>query len=396
MNFSIKLFLRLFSWSLIFGFVSGIFGVGLALIHVANFYLQEGTQQVSDTYTYRVLNSEDKILTDEIITELQNVEGVAFVDPYLSPTNEIIGSINYFGFSASYPVQIHGIPKRLGQQKAKNNHQTSWDSADLSSIPILLPQQAITLYNNLAPQRSWPTLSEESFLGLPGASLSIGNNKLTAVISGFDADEFGTAVSVPAQKIYAILESLNLNPNYDYILIETVPGLTKSQARDSSDKMQDLGFELTSAKAESFQQGVFVRIKYTTIIFGFSILIAFIFLLYYNIRFLFEQIKQRVLLYRIWAVKDKTALLSGVFALIFSLITGIISWLICFFAVVPAQKYIIDTITRFGLNAPSLRDSVRISLETGVLSAFLFLSITLLTIIHFFLTSPKANHIKKF
>ena len=396
MNFSTKLFLRLLLWSLIFGFVSGIFGVGLSLIQVADFYLQEGTQQVSDTYTYRVLNSEEKLLTDEIITVLQNVEGVSFVDPYLSPTNEIVGSINYFGFSASYPIQTHGIPKRLGQKKAENKHKASWDSADLSSIPVLLPQQAITLYNNLAPQRSWPTLSEQSFLGLPGASLSIGNNKINAVISGFDADEFGTIVSVPAQKIYAILESLNLKPNYDYILIETVPGLTKSQARDSANRMQDLGFVLTSAKAESFQQGVFIRIKYTTIIFGFSILIAFIFLLYYNIRFLFEQIRQRVLLYRIWAVKDKTALLSGLFAIVFSLITGIISWLICFFAVVPAQKYIIDAITKFGLNAPSLRDSVRISLETGVLSTVLFLSITLLTIIHFFLTTPKANDIKKF
>ena len=396
MNFSTKLFLRLLSWSLIFGFVSGIFGVGLALIQVADFYLQEGTQQVSDTYTYKVLNSENKLLTDEIITVLQNVEGVAFVDPYLAPTNEIVGSINYFGFSASYPIQIHGIPKRLGQKKARNNHRASWDSADLSSIPILLPQQAITLYNNLAPQRSWPTLSEESFLGLPGASLSINNNKVRAVISGFDADEFGTAVSVPAQKIYAIIESLGLNPNYDYILIETVPGLTKPQARDSANKIKDLGFELTSAKEESFQQGIFIRIKYTIIIFGFSILIAFIFLLYYNLRFLFEQIRQRVLLHKIWAVKDKIAFLSVFFALIFSIITGIISWLICFFAVVPAQKYIIDTITRFGLNAPSLRDSVRISLETGALSTILFLSITLLTTIHFFVTTPKANHIKKF
>ena len=396
MNFSIKLFLRLLSWSLIFGFVSGIFGIGLSLIQVADFYLLEGTQQVSDTYTYKVLNSDNKLLTDEIITVLQNVEGVAFVDPYLAPTNDIVGSINYFGFSASYPVQIQGIPKRLGQKKAKNNYRASWNSADLSSIPVLLPQQAITLYNNLAPQRSWPTLAEESFLGLPGASLSINNNKVSAVISGFDADEFGTIITVPAQKIYAIIESLGLNPNYDYILIETVPGLTKSQARDSADKIKELGFELTSAKAESFQQGVFIRIKYTTIIFGFSILIAFIFLLHYNIRFLFEQIRQRVLLHRIWAVKDNLTLISGFFAFIFAIITGIISWLICFFAVVPAQKYIIDTITRFGLNAPSLRDSVRISLETGVLSTVLFLSITLLTIIHFFVTTPKANHIKKF
>ena len=396
MNFSTKLFLRLLSWSLIFGFVSGIFGVGLALIQVADFYLQEGTQQVSDTYTYRVLNSEDKLLTDEIITELQNVEGIAFADPYLTPTNNIAGSINYFVFSASYLVQIHGIPKRLGQKKAKNNYQASWDSADLSSIPILLPQQAITLYNNLAPQRSWPTLAEESFLGLPGASLSIGDNKINAVISGFDADEFGTIISVPAQKIYAILESLGLNPNYDYILIETVPGLTKSQARDSANRIKDLGFELTSAKEETFQQGIFIRIKYTIIIFGFSILIAFIFLLHYNIRLLFEQIRQRIILYRIWAVKDKIAITSGFFALVFSIITGIISWLICFFAVVPAQKYIIDTITRFGFNAPSLRDSVRISLETGALSTFLFLSITLLTIIHFFVATPKANYIKKF
>ncbi len=396
MNFSTKLYFRLLLWSLIFGFVSGIFGISLALIQIANFYLQEGTQQVSDTYSYKVLHSEKKLLTDDVIIELQNVSGIAFVDPYLSPTNEILGSINYFGFSASYPVQIQGIPKRIGQKKANNNYKTSWDSADLSSIPILLPQQAIILYNNLAPQRSWPTLSEESFLGLPGAKISIDKNELKAIISGFDADEFGTIITVPSQKIYAIFESLNLNPTYDYILIETVPGLTKAQARDSANNIKELGFELTSAKEESFQQGIFIRIKYTITIFGFSIIIAFMFLLHYNLRLLFEQIRQRVLLYRIWAIKDTTAIKSGFFAIIFSIITGVISWLICFFAVIPAQKYIIDTITRFGINAPSLRDSVKISLETGVLNTFLFLSITLLTIIHFFLTTPKANHIKKF
>lgn len=391
-----KLSLYLLFWSLIFGFIIGIFGISLSLIQITNFYIQEGTQQVDDTYTYRIVPSENMVLNDDTIVTLQNVEGVAFADPYITPTNTITGSINYFGFTASYPIQVQGVPKRLGIQKAKNQYKNSWDSADITSIPVLLPQQAITLYNNLAPQRGWPSLSEDSFLGLPGTSLAIDNNSYQVVISGFDADEFGTIVTVPSQKLFSILETQGLNPNYDYILIETVPGLTRLQARNTANTMTSLGYSLASAKEESFQQGLFIRIKYTVTIFGVSILIAFIVLLFYSIHHLFLPIKNRIFFYRVWGIKDTLPLISIIIFSFFSFLTGIISWIICFFAVIPVQEYITSTISHFGFNVPSLRESAKIALESGFMGLSLFFLVNIFTLLYFYKKIPKADYIKKF
>ncbi|MGL5956581.1 MAG: hypothetical protein ACRC0X_08305 [Brevinema sp.] len=396
MNFSLKLSLRLFIWALIFGFVSGIFGISSALIQIADFYLQEGTQQATDTYSYRIPNTDKKPLDDNTITELQNIQGTAFVDPYFKPTNEIIGSINYFGFSISQAVTINGIPKRQGIKKATQAYQNLWNSADLSTIPVLLPQQAIALYNNLAPQRSWPTLSESSFIGLPGVKMTIGTNDIDVIISGFDPDEFGTVITAPSEKLYTLFNNIGLNPVYDYLLLETVPGLTKRQIREFLNTIEDLGYQTTAGREENFQQGLFIRIKYTIMIFGISILIAFIFLLHYNIRNLLKPLRNQILLYRIWAIKDKLIFQTSLFSFIFALLSGAISWIICFFAVIPAQSYIIDTLSTFGINTPPLKDTVRISLETALICIFLYLIINITTIIYFYYRIPKANYIKKF
>ncbi|MGL4676944.1 MAG: hypothetical protein ACRCWI_04665 [Brevinema sp.] len=396
MNFSLKLSLHLLIWALIFGFVSGIFGISSALIQIADFYLQEGTQQATDIYNYRISNTDKNPLNDNVITELQNIQGTAFVDPYFKPTNQVIGSINYFGFSASNAITLSGIPKRQGIKKASQAHQSQWNSADLSSIPVLLPQQAISLYNNLAPQRSWPSLPESSFIGLPGVELTINTNSVRAIISGFDPDEFGTTITAPSEKLYAFFNSIGLNPTYDYLILETVPGLTKKQNRELLKSIEDLGYQTTAAREDNFQQELFMRIKYTIMIFGISILIAFIFLLHYNIQILLRPLRERLLLYRIWAVKDHLILKTSFFSTIFAFLAGMVSWIVCFFAVIPAQSYIIDTLSKFGINTPPLKDTVRISLETALICMLLYLSINLITVIYFYYNIPKASYIKKF
>ncbi len=381
MNFILKLSLRLFLWSLIFGFITGIFGISLSLMNIVDFYIQEGTQQVSDTYSYRINHSDNKPIGD--LVELQNIEGVAFVDPYFS-VKQILGSINYFGFSASENVTVRGIPKRLGIQKSDPSYASQWESADLSTIPVLLPQQAIMLYNNLAPQNSWPVLSGESFLGLPGVNVNIGTSTVQAIISGLDSDEFNLVLSVPSEKLHAIYNNQNINSTYDYIILETVPGLSSTQRREIIKKVEALGYQTTDARETSFQQGLFTRIKYTIAIFGFGILIAFVLLLHYNIFNLLSPLKQKISLYRIWSIKDYTFIQTIFISLVFSLLTGVIAWLLCFFAIIPAQEYIIDAISRFGVQIPSLRDSVRVSLETAFFSILLYFSINIFTLLYFY------------
>lgn len=394
MKFLLRLNLQLILWSIIFGFISGIFGISVSLIRFADFYLQEGTQQKTETFLYRVANSADKPLTDASITELQNIEGIAFVDPYFSPTNEIIGTINYFGFTASTPVPISGIPKRLGIQKAKRNYQSQWSSSDLNSIAVLLPQQAIILYNNIAPQRGWPNLTEESFIGLPGVKMSIGTNTVNVIISGFDPDEFGTIVTVSAEKLFSIFNNYNLTPYYDYFQLETVPGLTAAQGRNIVKEIENLGYRTEDGNQISFQQGLFLRIRYTLIIFGASILLAFMFLLFYSISNSLLPIRRKIVLYRIWGIRDPIFIQSVFFSIVFSAITGIIAWIICFFAVIPAQDYLINTITQFGINVPALRDSVRISLEIAIFSSSLYLIINIFAILYFYSRTPQASQTK--
>ena len=396
MKFFLHLSFRLLGWSFIFGFIIGIFGVSLSLMQIADFYLEEGTENVANTYTFNVKPTSTKSLTETSIVELQNVEGVAFADPYFTPAIETIGAINYFGFNASYPLQIQGIPSRLGREQAVATHRSEWESADLNRIPVLLPQQAVTLYNNLAPQRSWPTLDEKAFLGLPGTSILIQENSYQAIISGFDAEEFGMTIKAPAQKLYAIFADLDLSPSYDYINIETVAGLNRQQARNTAKSITDLGYSLAKSNEEDFQQSLFKRIKYTIGIFAISILIAFIILLFYDMYHLLKPIQIRISHYRLWGIKDTTFIRAMFLFGMFAICSGIISWIICFFAVIPVQEYITSTISRFGFNVPSLRESARVALEAGVLGIVLFFLTNTITIVTFYRKIPPSYYIKKF
>ncbi len=396
MGFTAKISLRLFLWALIFGFISGIFGISLALIQITDFYLQEGTQQVTDNFSYRIDNTANKPLKESALDELRNVEGIAYVDPYFNPTNEMIGRISYFGFNASQPITVNGIPKRLGMAKAVPSYRQEWDSVDLSVIPALLPKQAITLYNNIAPQRGWPNLTEDTFIGLPGISLEINTNSIRAIITGFEPDQFGAIVSVPAEKLYSIFNDLGLEPSYDYFILESVPGLSTAQNRQIISALQNLGYQTSDARELSFQQGLFMRIKYTIAIFAVSILFAFALLLHYNIITILVPMKETILLHRIWAVRDNTGALAVFFTVFFAFVAGIISWFVCFFAVIPAQDYVVGTIGQLGINLPPLRDSVIASIHTAVYCILVYLFVNLTTIIVFFMKVPKANYIKKF
>jgi len=395
-KFILHLSLRLLLWSIIFGCVIGVFGINLVIIRIANFYLQEGTTRNTDTYTFRIVTSPDKILNNDSIIELQNIEGIANISPYFSPTNQIEGSINYFGFQASYPITLKGIPKSIGKKKADLKYQNKWDSLDLQTIPVLLPQQALVLYNSMAPQRGWPVLNEEAFLGLPNITLKIEGKEYEAIITGFDKDEFGIVVSVPAQKLFTIYQQQELKPVYNSIIIKTLSGMNKKQARNTANSVSLLNYKLESANAENFKTGLFIRIKITVTILGISILIAFILLKFYHLIYFFSLFRNKIWLYRIWGLKTHIGPQTFIFTILFSFICGFISWAVCFFAIIPAQDYLIHVLQQFGFNAPPIKDSARTALEIGIIGSGVFCSIVMITFSIFYFSIPKAKYIKKF
>lgn len=396
MKFILHLSTRLFLWSIIFGCVIGVFGINLAIIRIANFYLQEGTNINTDTYTFRIVSSPDKPLNNDALIELQNIEGIASISPYFSPTNQAEGSIDYFGFKAKYPITLKGIPNSIGKNKSNPDYQKYWDSIDLRIIPILLPQQAFSLYNSLAPQKDWPILNEDAFLGLPNVYLTIEGTKYRAIITGFDKDEFGIIASVPAQKLFTLYQQQNLNPLYDHIIITTISGITKKQARNTSKSISLLNYKLESANEENFKTGLFIRIKITVTILGTSIIIAFILLKIYHLYYFFSLSRRKIWLHRVWGIRDYTGLQTFLFSVMFTGLCGFISWAVCFFAIIPAQDYLIQVLTQLGFNSPPIKDSAKTALETGIIGAGVFEAIVILTYCIFSFSIPKANHIKKF
>ncbi|MGL4394133.1 MAG: hypothetical protein ACRCS8_02800 [Brevinema sp.] len=396
MKLTLRIFFHQFYWSLIFGFVLGIFGISLSVIKIANFYISEGTGQKTDTYSFTISSSEARPLDDTIMTMFKNVEGIAAVSPYFSPTDQIEAGISFLGFSASYPIKIKGIPLLHGLSNVANAQRSTWSSANLERLPVLLPAQAVSLYNNLAPQRGWPTLEESAFIGLPGAFAKIGNQRVQISIVGFDPNEFGNIATVPAQTLFAIYNRMGLNPSYDSFVLETVSGLDRAQVRELVRELGKLGYPLEESKKESFQIGLFTRIKYTVGIFGFGILIAFMILKFLSFRGLLSEKKQQIWLYRIWGLPDFLVPSIMISMLIFGMFAGVFAWIISFFAVIPAQEYIIDVLQNFGFNTPPLRTSAATALQTGIVATSLFITITSLGAANFYLKTRKANYISKF
>ncbi|MGL4387971.1 MAG: hypothetical protein ACRCTJ_01075 [Brevinema sp.] len=396
MKSTLRIFFHQFYWSVIFGFVLGIFGISLSVIKIANFYISEGTGQKTDTYSFTIRNSEEQVLNDETLTLFKNVEGVAKVSPYFSPLEQIEAGISYLGFSASYPIKIKGIPLLDGISNVAPPQRNLWSSANLERLPVLLPQQAVSLYNNLAPQRGWPILKENAFIGIPGAFLKIGDTQLEAVIVGFDPNEFGNIVSVPAQTLFAVYNKLGLYPSYDSLVVESVSGLNRQQVRELAKNLVGLGYPLEESKKENFQIALFTRIKYTVGILGFGILIAFIILKFMSFRELLSKRQKQIWLYRVWGIPDHLSLIIIISMVIFSILCGIFAWIISFFAVIPAQEYIINALQTFGLNTPPLKTSAETALQTGFGATALFILITTIGSLLFYFSVRKANYIKKF
>ncbi|MGL4563045.1 MAG: hypothetical protein ACRCVW_04240 [Brevinema sp.] len=396
MKLTLRIFFHQFYWSVIFGVVLGIFGISLSIIRIADFYISEGTGKKTDTYSFTITSSPEQPLNDSTITLFKNVEGVGMVSPYFSPSEIIQAGISYLGFSASYPINLKGIPLLEGLSNVSPAQRNIWNSANLDRLPVLLPEKAISLYNNLAPQRGWPVLEQNAFIGLPGAFVTIEGTRLDAIIVGFDPNEFGNTASVPAQTLFAIYNKVGLSPSYDSLVIESVSGLNRQQVRQLTRNLEDLGYPLEESKKENFQIGLFTRIRYTVGMLGFGILITFIILKFVAFRELLARKRKQIWLYRIWGIPDFLSFVLVISTVCFSVSCGLFSWIISFFAVIPAQEYIINTLQTFGLNTPPLRTSAQTALETGIGATILFIFISLLASILFYISVPKANYIDKF
>ncbi|MGL4366843.1 MAG: hypothetical protein ACRCTQ_00965 [Brevinemataceae bacterium] len=396
MNFNINYSIRLFIWSIIFGFALGLFGISLSIIRIADFYLKEGANTESNRYLYCVQPQSNKPLNSQAVAELQNIAGIENVYPYITPKESFEGSINYFGFSASYPIQIKGLPKELAQLKAEPQYQDQWNSVNLDTIPVLIPNQALNIYNNIAPSRGWPILPMDRFLGLPGLKLKIGNQTVNVIITGFDNEDLGTTIIVPAEKLNAIFEKQQMTNLYDKIEVETIPGISKKQARDTIENITKIGYDIDDVRTQNFQAGLFFRIKITLSILGFGILAAFILLKFFHLQRFFSLYTKKIWMLRIWGIKNHFGIIIIFWTIVFSILCGFLTWLICFFIIIPAQDYIVSSLMQFGINTPDIKVSARTAIESSLTATGLFATINLFSAILFYNSIPKADFIKKF
>lgn len=396
MKLTLRIFFHQFYWSVIFGIVLGIFGISFSIIRIANFYISEGTTKQTDIYSFTISSSPEKSLDDDTLTLFKNIEGVGAVLPYFSPKEQIEAGISYLGFTSSYPIKLKGIPLAEGLSNISAQQNNIWNSTRLDQIAVLLPEQAVVLYNNIAPQRGWPNLEKQSFIGIPGTFLTILDKKINATIVGFNPDEFGNIVTVPAETLFAIYEQAGTNPSYDYFIINSVDNLNRQQIRKLINDLKNLGYDLEESKKDSFQLGLFTRIKYTVGLLGFAILFAFIILKFISFTRLLSTKRQRMWFHRIWGIPDFLLGSIIISTFIFSILCGILSWIVSFFAVVPAQEYIINALSTIGFNTPPIITTAQTALETAIFGLILFGIISIIGTIWFYQNIPKADYIDKF
>lgn len=378
-------------WSIILGTAVGIFGVTLSVARIADFYLKEGATKTDKFFTIRIIPSSAKPLTKDSLAELNNIEGSARILPHFTPEELAEGSIGYFGFEAKYSVRLKGIPETCGADMAYLEYKKEWSSTSLDNISVLIPQQAINLYNNIAPSRGWPVLQESSFLGIPGVALTIMGSKYDAIITGFDSQEFGAVVSVPAEKLYAIYEAKGLNPSYNFIDIQTVEGMTKRNLAKMKTSIELLGYKIQTDNVESLQNKTFQKLKQIFLILGISVLCAFGLLkTSANLNY-YRQFQIAIQHYKLWGIPNYTEVSIICLSLTFSLLCSIFAWFLNFFIVIPVQDSLINTVTQFGINTPELKLSAQIALQAGILGASLNFIIDIGTLIKFNFSIPKLS-----
>lgn len=370
-------------WTCILGISAGIFGVAYSVARITDFYLEEGSA-VKSIANLRVIPSEDAPLLKKTVTDLKNIEGITSVYPYFIPEGTVEGSVGYFGLQASYPIKLKGVPIDLGSKSVAGAFQEEWSSLASEKIPVLLPKRAIDMYNAAAPERGWPVLGQESFLGIPGLSVTIADKKFDVVIVGFDNDEIGITVSAPAEKLYDFYSDLKLNPEYAYIDLAVLDGLNKTDLAKLRQSITLAGYILETDNLESLQIRVLQRMKQWILFIGFAVLVGSIFL-----KFLFSIIyyrgyalRQRLLL--LWGIKSSLLPVHISIALVFSLITALLAWALCFFLVVPAQQPLVQTLISFGLKVPPLELSAQSAINVGILSGILYFLTDFANLIYFY------------
>lgn len=379
---------RFFLWALIVGLASGIFGVTSSLARIADFYLKEGAG-TQKSAALRVVPAEGAPLLKNAVSELKNIEGVTDVYPYFLPQGTVIGAVEYFGFKGSMPIKIKGTPTGLGSKSAAGAYKEEWESLASEKIPVLIPKRAIDLYNASAPERGWPVLPQETFLGLPGVSLTIGERRFEALIAGFDNEEIGFAASAPAEKLYTIYEELGLNPEYTYIDLLVLDGLNKSALAQLRQAISLMGYKLETDNLESLQVRILQRVKFGLLFSGFLIFLGALSLKVLFSLSYYRAFTPRLHLLKIWGLKTPFIPAHILTALLFSCGTALLAWGFCFFFVIPAQTPLMESLGSLGLKLPPLDLSAETALSIGFYSGLCYFLSEVFNLFYFLFTARR-------
>ncbi|MGL5722691.1 MAG: hypothetical protein ACRCY4_09860 [Brevinema sp.] len=349
----------------IFGVASGIFGAAYSIARIANFYIQDGTPN-REVAPLRVIPSENKLLLQTSISELRNIEDVTSVRPYFIPEGTVQGSVSYFGFNQSAPIKIQGVPTDVGVQSVAGAYLSNWNDIASDQIPVLIPRRAIDLYNNAAPAQGWPVLPQETFLGLPGLSMMIGESNFSVLSVGFDNNEIGLTISAPAEKLYGIYEMLGLEPKYTYIDLELIPGLNAEALNRIRQAVTLQGYNIETDTNENLQTRILQRIRDGFMLIGLTLLLGVLFLkVLFSIQY-YRSFAQKQVLLELWGIRNMLVPLHAFGAVVFAICTALLAWGLCFFWIIPIQQPLSQSLTSFGLRLPPLELSAESAIQIGL------------------------------
>ena len=381
---------RSFLWMFIFGVAAGIFGTAYSIARIANFYIQDGTPS-QGTAPLRVIPSENKPLIQSSISELRNIEDVTSVRPYFIPEGTVQGSVNYFGFSQSAPVKIQGVPTDIGVKSVAGAYIEEWSSLSSDRIPVLIPRRAIDLYNNAAPAQGWPTLPQDTFLGLPGLSMMIGESNFNVISVGFDNNEIGLTISAPAEKLYEIYSGLGLDPKYTYIDLELIPGLNAEALARIRQAVTLQGYNIETDTNENLQTRVLQRIRDGFMLIGLTFLLGILFLkVLFSIQYYRGFAKKQKLL-NLWGVHNTLLPTHTVGAFFFAICTALLAWGLCFFWIIPIQQPLSQSLVSFGLKLPPLELSAESAIQIGFIAGILHFLSDVFSLLWFSFVTLKKN-----
>ncbi|MGL5255262.1 MAG: hypothetical protein ACRC9L_09765 [Brevinema sp.] len=378
-------------WMFIFGVAAGIFGVAYSIARIANFYIQDGTPN-REVAPIRVIPSETKPLFQSSISDLRNIEDVTSVRPYFIPEGTVQGSVSYFGINQSAPVKVQGVPTDVGVKSVAGAYIEEWNDISSERIPILIPRRAIELYNNVAPAQGWPTLPQDTFLGLPGLSVMIGETQFGVIPVGFDNNEIGLTISAPAEKLYEIYNELGLNPQYTYIDLELIPGLNTEALSRIRQAISVQGYNIEKDVDENLQTRILQRIRGGFMMIGLTLFLGVLILkVLFSIQY-YQSFKEKQNLLELWGIRNLLIPSHILGAIIFSICTAILAWGLCFFWIIPIQQPLSQNLTSFGLKLPPLELSAESAIQIGLFAGIIYLISDLFNLLWFsFITLRKKK-----